>query len=112
MECILAIRSSCLRDVNPSIEGIFESQSSHLVEKKVQDSFYSILTGTCIPESRIESWENLLDMNVDEDSPRGNELGRNSYEKFQMYRYVITHKKFRGNDLMKYFLCVIMYRYI
>ena len=50
------------------------SLSSHLVDiQKVPRFVYSILTGTCTPESRIESWENLLDMNGDEDGPEDTE---------------------------------------
>ena len=81
MECI---PSSWLQGSNPGSEDIFESLSSHLVDvQKVPRFAYSILTDTCSPENSIESWENFLFINADEDSPNETDW-EEIHEEFQM----------------------------
>ena len=67
MNCI---PNSWLRDSNSKSVDIFDSITSHLVDvQKVPRFAYSMLTETCVPESRIEFWEKLINVNADEDGP-------------------------------------------
>ena len=66
---------SWLRDANPRSEDIFESLFLFFSTfKTFQDSFISYSEWYVYsPECRIESWENLLDNNGDEDGPEDTE---------------------------------------
>ena len=106
MECI---PSSWLRGSDQRSEDIFESLSSHLVDvQKIPRFVYSILTGTCTPENRIESWKNLLDMNGDEDSPEETdweEIHLRNFKcsidtKLRSFYFKVFHKAIAFNDFL------------